>query len=291
VLVLCSGTEPSTILVPDAAFPAAMAVSPKSSWLYYGERLTGRIVAVAGDGRTELTATVPVSTAGEQRGLLGLAFDQGARLFASYTDVSTDRLTVVRIQQHASLPVWIGPSAADRSNGGRIAFAPDGSLVIGVGDLLEPERVADPAAPNGKLLALDADGPPSQAPRVISSGWHNPFAFAFAPDGVLYVADNAPGEAPERLAMGDAGPRPVVLAELPSHTAPSGIAAPDGRRLVVCSYLRRTLTTYSIEEGTAVPGPTLADDCSLGVVLLADGSLVYANEREIRVLADVLDRD
>lgn len=270
---------PARTLVPDAAFPAAMAAAPGGD-LLYGERLTGRVVRVEPSGATEVIGEVGVSTEGEQRGLLGIAV-RGDEIFVSFTAPS-GRLQVERL---GGAIVWTGPPSADRANGGRIAFAPDGSLVIGVGDLLDPQATADPTAPNGKMLALDPDGSQDQRPGTISSGWNNPFAFAYAPDGTLYVADNVGGVGEERLAIGNAGPAPVVIGTFPAHSVPSGLAVlPDGR-LAVCTYLARTLRTYRVDSGVAAPDVVpLAPDCSIGVVVQDDGTIVYANEGAIRVI-------
>lgn len=266
-------------LVPDAAFPAAMAALPDGG-LLYGERLTGRVIRVDADGAAEVIGVVPVSIEGEQRGLLGLAVRDG-QVFVSVTEPS-GRLQVERLDGGV---VWEGPPSETRANGGRIAFAPDGSLVIGVGDLLDPEAAADPAAPNGKMLALDPDGTPDQQPVTLSSGWNNPFAFAFATDGTLYVADNVGGAGDERLAIGNQGPRPVVLATLPPDSVPSGLAVTADGEVAVCAFLERTLRTYRVVGGVAIPDAApLATDCSIGVVALAGGGLAYADESTIRVL-------
>lgn len=270
-----AGERPDPSPLVDAAFPAAMAALPDGG-LVVGELSTGRVLHVDG-GVTALLGTVPVSTEGEQRGLLGLAV-RGNEIFVSFTAPS-GRLQVRRL---GGPMVWEGPPSADRSIGGRIAFAPDGSLVIGVGDLLDPEAAAAPATPNGKMLALDAGGPADQRPTTISSGWNNPFAFAFAPDGTLYVADNAGGAGDERLAIGNAGPSPVVLSTFPPHSVPSGLAITSDGLLAVCTYRTRTLRTYEVVGETAVPDLVpLATDCSLGVVALSDGRLAYANQTAI----------
>ena len=120
---------------------------------------------------------------------------------------------------------------------------------------------------------------------TLSSGWNNPFAFAFAPDGTLYVADNAGGEGDERLAIGNRGSRPIVLATFPPHSVPSGLAVTTEGRLAVCTFLERTLRSYRVAGDAAVPDAVpLATDCAIGVVTLADGTLAYANEREIRTI-------
>lgn len=282
-----TGSAPRTLVDP-AAFPAAMAPLPDGG-LLYGERLTGAIRRIDPDGRLEPepVATLRVSTEGEQRGLLGLAVDGGGRIFASWTD-PLRRMVVGEVDHDPIRLIWRGPQSRTRSNGGRIAFAPDGSLVIGVGELLQAELVSDPAAPNGKLLRLDPDGDADQTPEVISAGWHNPFAFTFAPDGALWVADNSPAPDAERLARGDVGGRPSAISLLPPDTVPAGIAAVSNAELLVCGYLSRTLQPYRVgSDGRgSIAGLPLAYDCGIGVVRLADGRVVYANETEILDLGE-----
>ncbi len=278
------GSHGGAVVVADAAFPAAMAPLSDGGFLY-GERLTGTVRMVRGNGTLDPQplAVIPVDTVGEQRGLLGLVVDGSGGVFASF--IRPDgRLTVAALATGDGplREVWVGPMSADRANGGRIAFAPDGSLVIGVGDLLNAGLARDPSTPNGKMLALDPRGSPDQTPTVISSGWNNPFAFVFAKNGTLYVADNAGGESPERLAIGNRGPAPIVLAILAPHTVPSGIATIPGG-VAMCSYLNHTLMVWrpGSNAQTWVSGPLLADDCSIGVIALSDGSLRYSNETQI----------
>lgn len=285
VLVASCGpslSEPEPF-VRDANFPTAMAPLPGGG-LRYGERLTGLVREVDRRGvkRDEPVAAVAVSTKG-QRGLLGLAVDDQGRTFAAWTD-PTLTLLVGQVAPPPVRIVWRGPHTSKLANGGRIAFAGDGGLVIGVGELQDPRRVDDPGVPNGKMLKLDPDGPPGQAPRILSSGWHNPFAFAFTPSGRLWVADNAPGDRPERLARADDSDMRATT--LPSRTAPSGLAALSEQDLVVCGYVSHRLLRYRITgSGRAVAqGKPLALDCSLGVVALADGRVAYATETEINLV-------
>lgn len=272
-----------TTLVADANEPAAMAALPDGG-LLYGERTGGRVIRVRPDGSTS-TVAGPLALATEgQRGLLGVAVDAADRSFGVWIDPS-GLLLVGRVDVDPIRLVWRGPVSADLANGGRLAIDPDGSLVIGIGELQEPELVADPEAPHGKLLRLDPGGADTQRAEVIAGGWHNPFAFAFAPGGELWVADNAPGERPERLARADLGEATHVT-ELPPHTVPTGLAILPGGDLVLCGYGTGVLQRYTIGEGGR-PEPSglpLAGDCALGVIVLADGRLAYATEREIRVL-------
>ena len=271
----CAQAPASGVLVERAREAAAMALRPDGE-LIYGERTTGRVLTADG----ELLARVRVTARG-QRGLLGLDVDDEGTIFASWTRPD-GRLVVGAVLPGPQRLVWIGPRSTDLATGGRIAFAPDGSLVVGIGDLEDPGSVSDRRAINGKIVRLDPDGPPDQRWREISYGWNNPFAFTFTPSGRLWVADNAPGNDPERLLLAD----PVGPAtELPERTAPSGIAAVDDETLVVCGYRTRLLLRYRIvaDRAQLVP-PPLARDCRLGVIRLEDGRIAYATDGQIRFI-------
>lgn len=270
-----------TLLV-RAKFPAALAPLPDGS-LLYAERLTGRIRLVTPDGRlaADPLAVVEVSTAG-QRGLLGVAA-AGDEVFASWTDEDR-RLVVGRVSPGPVRLVWRGPPSADLGNGGRIAPAPDGSLLVGVGDLERRDRIDDPAAPNGKILRLDADGAPGQEPRIVSSGWNNPFAFLPTPDGGLWVADNEPGDLPERIARVSPGGEVSVTETLAPHSVPTGIVR-VGDELYVCTFEARTLYRFLVSEAEVEPAsPETVGACALGVATLPDGRLAVAFEDEIRLV-------
>ncbi len=264
------------VLVERAAGATAMAITSDGD-LIYGERTSGRVRSVSG----ELVARVEVTAEG-QRGLLGLAVDPDGAVFAAWTR-RDGRIVVGQVAPGRMRLVWLGPPSARLANGGHIAFAPDGSIVIGIGDLQDPGSVSDLDAPHGKLLRLDPGGTPEQKPEMISYGWNNPYAFAFTPSGDLWLADNAPGKQEERLLRADpVGPRTV----LPDRTAPSGLAAPTDDTLVVCGYRTKLLLRYRIgANGVARPdGSPLARDCRLGVVLLPDGRLAYATDTAIRTV-------
>ncbi|MCA1656937.1 MAG: PQQ-dependent sugar dehydrogenase, partial [Actinobacteria bacterium] len=182
------------------------------------------------------------------------------------------------------LRVWTGPRSATLANGGHLALAPDGRLVIGVGDLQDPARVRDPGAPNGKLLALRPDGPNAR-PAVLSTGWNNPFAFTFTPDGRLWVADNSPGRRPERLARGDTGGPAAQVTLLSRKTAPSGLAAISSTELAVCGFTSGTLDRYRMQRGRWRFAGAIARGCRYGVVRLPHGRLAFSTGRDIRVVS------
>jgi hypothetical protein len=282
VAVFLGRTSSGRVLVEDASFPAAMTPLPDGG-LLYGERLTGAIRRVRPDGRVDPrpVARVDVSIGG-QRGLLGIAA-AGAEVYAAWTE-PTGRIVVGRVAPGPITLVWEGPPSSDLGNGGHLEIAPEGHLLIGIGDLREPGLVGDPTAPNGKLLRLDPAGDRGQRPEVVAGGWNNPFAFDVAPGGEVWVADNEPGEDPERLARvaldGTVGP----VTELPPGTAPAGVAVVDGS-LVVCGFRSGLLLPYRIVGDRAEPaGDPLVEDCELGVVVLAGGGLAYARRDAILVV-------
>jgi glucose/arabinose dehydrogenase len=273
------------VVVTDAARPVS-PVAEQDGGLLYAERVNGAVRRTGSDGRIlpEPVATVDVVAADDdQRGLLGLARLDDGRLFASWTAADDGRLVVGEVTGGgAGRLVWSGPVSADAANGGHLVVLADGRLAIGVGDLLEPERVEDPAAANGKVLALAPDGPPDQQPTVLSSGWNNPFAMAVDAAGVPWVADNVPGEGPERLGRAD---RPAAEAtDLPGPlVAPAGLVWTSAGQPAVCGYLSGELRAYSLRPGEAVPGDVLARPCRTGAAVLPDGRFVLTTDDQVLV--------
>lgn len=169
----------------------------------------------------------PLTEAGGERGLLGVAFaPDGRRLFVNYTDL--DGNTVVA--SYAMTTSSGGTPLADRStrtevltveqpranhNGGQLAFGPDGYLYVGLGDgggFGDPDDEAqNPTTLLGTVVRIDPDGSsgdddddrryavPADNPFVGSGfgvgevwlfGVRNPWRFSFDRDtGDLWVAD------------------------------------------------------------------------------------------------------
>lgn len=262
--------RPSRLLLHTGPAPALAALP--GGGLLVGEQ-DGRITALRDGHATHPFPRLRVSRGG-QRGLLGLAVVRG-RTYAAWTD--RGRRLVVGLLRHDAPPVmrWIGPQTATLANGGHLAADPRGRIVIGIGDLQRAPR-------GGRLLALDPDGPARQRPQVLSRGWNNPFAFAFA-GAELWVADNSPGRAPERLARGDQGvPRAVTV--LTRKTAPSGLVALEGGALAVCGFVSGTLDRYVRDGGRYRLAGTFATDCRYGAVRLSDGRVAFATGTAIRVV-------
>jgi len=274
---------PQTSLVYDGIEAVSLAEGADGS-LLIAQRESGRILRITHEalsrrvapGDIESIAEVEVASVG-QRGLLGIAEVDG-RVYAAWT--RPDEQLVVGEVSPATRPVWDGYLSKAGANGGRLVVDPNGQLIIGVGTLRDSSLLNDPDAPNGKLLRLDPLGPPTQTPLVVSAGWNNPFALAYADGDHLWVADNHPSDGDEPLVRAD---RDASLTILPNDSAATGLASIDDR-LYVCTWNTRSLLRYVIEpSGQAERAGTIATDCLRDVVAI-DGRLFYAADTTINVV-------
>ncbi|MCX7620345.1 MAG: PQQ-dependent sugar dehydrogenase [Acidimicrobiales bacterium] len=275
--------KPTTVVVSDAALPAALAPAEEGRFVF-GERLTGSIKRVMLDdpGQSSLVATV--DTDGQQtddRGLLGLAVDESGRVFASYTRRADHRLVVAQVGPEGTRIVWQGPETPERELGGHLIYL-DGRLYVAVGGFGDPDRIADPDAPNGKVLQLVPDGPATQRPQVVSSGWSDP-TFTLGPDRRFWIADRvANSDRGDRLALVVPGGEPIVTELGPIRA--SALVTLGSDRLGVCSSSRAKLVSVELRAGRAVRlGPPVAEGCSLGAARLPDGRVLISTDQEIQV--------
>ncbi len=264
------------VIVADAVDPLAPVGLAEGGFLY-GERTTGRIIRSTRTG--DLMVAVELSDAlatDGQRGLLGLTTRRSGEatdIYASWTRASDGRLVVGRLASGREMLVWEGPVSTDLANGGALAFRGD-ELLVTIGDLQDPDAIDDPDAPNGKVLALDPKGSADQVPTVVSGGWNNPFAMTVVGDDI-WLVDNAPGSAPERIVriprVGDES----VLELEGEMRAPSSLdVLPDGD-LVLCGFVSEVVERIPTpDEGVELPSEELGPPCATGVTVLADGSIV-----------------
>ncbi len=143
---------------------------------------------------------------GGEQGLLGLAFHPkfalNGRFFINYTDLKGDT-RVVEMRLDKSNPGRADPNFsrdllfADQPytnhNGGDLAFAPDGSLFVLLGDggsAADPQgNGQNPKTLLGKAIRLDVEAT-APVPEVIGRGLRNPWRFSFdRKTGDLYIAD------------------------------------------------------------------------------------------------------
>ena len=232
-------SKPTTV-VARVGEPIAFA-SNTAGDVYFAERLTGRVRAIVGGSVADApVAQVDISLEG-QRGLLGMAIDRDNRVFVAYTEKFGERRIIVsRVNGSVEQIVWRGPASQDQANGGHIAFAADGALLLGIGELaareLEPSLGKPPdGLAAGRLLALDPTGRADQVPKVVSSGWHNPYAFVVRPDGSVWIADNAPNGTPERLARADRDGQPTQVVEFDEELIPTALATDANNDFVLCT--------------------------------------------------------
>jgi len=270
----------------------ALAPLPGGGFLA-GERATGIVheVTAAGTVRAEGNVTVAVSPPAsvvDERGLTGLAVDGTGRVFAAWVGAGgngpeSNRLVVGQIFPEVRL-VWVGPAAVDHDLGGAIALAPDGHIVVAVGDFGTPEKVADPVSALGKLLSLDPNGATNQSPEVLSSGWNDPTALAYGPDGRLWVVDRSASGG--RVARGDKGGRPTLVVSLRGSAVRSATTL-SARELVVCTGTgdgrmeRRTVGP----DGPVSAAGALVSGCSTAMTRLVDGRIATATAAGVQIVA------
>lgn len=162
-----------------------------------------------------------VNPNGNERGLLGLAFDPkyggNGRFFVNYTGANGNSVTA-RYSVSAADPNRADPASASiilriahpqysNHNGGNLVFGPDGYLYFGMGD---GGGAGDPNGNSqnlgvllGKLLRIDARSDPyavppdnpfvgraGARPEIWAYGLRNPWRFSFDDrSGDLYIAD------------------------------------------------------------------------------------------------------
>ncbi|MXZ18779.1 MAG: T9SS type A sorting domain-containing protein [Rhodothermaceae bacterium] len=162
-----------------------------------------------------------VSTAGNEEGLLGLAFhpdfETNGYFFVYYSASSPRRSIVSRFNTLAGNPRRGDPDSeviilearqpASNHNGGQLAFGPDGYLYIALGDgggandqyghgqntrslLGTISRIDVSTIPYSIPSDNPFAGSTTDRPEIFAWGLRNPWRFSFDPDtGVIYAAD------------------------------------------------------------------------------------------------------
>ncbi len=215
-------TDPAIELVDtglELDGPIAMAALPGSDLLLVAEREgvvravapsgTGTDLEVVGDPVIDVRELVG-STDGE-RGLLGLATDaSGDLVYLSYTEASegASRVDEYRLERPAEGAPRAVPSSRrellavpqpfSNHNGGHVALAPDGTLLLGLGDGGSADdpggRAQDPDTLLGKMVridpAVDNSGGGNTGAEIHAIGVRNPWRFSFDREtDDLWVAD------------------------------------------------------------------------------------------------------
>ncbi len=127
--------------------------------------------------------------------------------------------------------------------GGRLAFLPDGTLLLTTGDGFDHREAAqDISTGFGKVMRMTADGQPApgnpfpDAPFVYSYGHRNPQGLAVGPDGTVWLHEHGPrgGDEVNRIEPGGNYGWPAVTygidysgAIISPHTALPGMEQPQ----------------------------------------------------------------
>jgi glucose/arabinose dehydrogenase len=168
--------------------------------IYVNER-GGRIRLIEnGELRAEPLAEIPTTTAGET-GLLGLTLSpDGNHLYAFATDPAGSSNRVLRVPRSGGTPEIVVEDlpAELYHNGGGVAFAPDGSLLISNGENHDTGLAQDPSELGGKVYRFTADGDvPDDNPfgdsPTYALGLRNPYGMTIDPvSGAAFVTENGP---------------------------------------------------------------------------------------------------
>ncbi len=198
----------------------------------------GRLRLVATDGTLDprpVEGLPPIHVAG-QGGLMDVAVDpdfaENSRIFLTFlhgeADANNVRLVSARLGDGRLEDVRVlftaTPKAGHSNHGSRIAFLPDGTLILTLGDGFDRrEDAQDPANTLGKIVRLERDGTipadnplrdaPGAAPEVFTLGHRNVQGVAVDPaDGSILVTEHGPrgGDEVNRLVAGRNYGWPVV---------------------------------------------------------------------------------
>lgn len=200
----------------DLQRPWSLAVLPDGRVLV--TEMAGRLLAVSADGARSAIAMPqlpPVFTSGGVAGLMDVALDpdfsanRHVYLTMSYGNTSAngtrlvrgrlveDRLTDLRVLFSGT------PKSADGNNGGRMAFLPDGTIALTVGDGLVQAEAQNVTNHLGSVVRLHKDGGvpadnppfahPDAAPELYSVGHRNAQGIVFDPvTNRLLVSEHGP---------------------------------------------------------------------------------------------------
>lgn len=241
------------------------------------ERDSGRILELASDGSTRQLAVIEGVPDRGEGGLLGLAVDDGGRLYAYYTMDDVNRIVRFDVSGTAGAltlgepqVVLDGIAANFTHNGGRIAFGPDGMLYASTGDAGVSQRAQDPSSLSGKILRMTPDGEvppdnPFDGSLVWTLGHRNVQGLAWAKDGTMFATEFGqdtwdelniiqPGKNygwPVVEGIANNGDYTDPLQQWsPGDASPSGMAHLDGT-LYIANLRGRRLRTVDVSDPSA----------------------------------------
>lgn len=181
-------------------FPAGIAFVGQDTILVT-ERSGAIRVIEDGELRDEPLTRIDTVVAGET-GLLGIAVSpdgQDAFAFATEPDGNSNSVWRIPLGDPASRTrVVEGLPASTYHNGGGVAFAPDGMLLVSNGEQHSSDRAQDPGVLGGKVYRftragdIPGDNPYGGSP-TLAFGLRNPYGLAVDPEtGSAWVTENGP---------------------------------------------------------------------------------------------------
>lgn len=193
--------------------PWSIAELPNGNGFLITEK-AGRLLHVDHSGNATAIAGTPDVFFKSQGGLLDVVLDpefaSNQQLYLSYAggDAGTNRTTVMRAKfsgellSDSEIILEVQPSKKKAAHfGGKLAFLPDGTLLLSVGEGFEyREQAQSLNSEMGKLLRVNSDGSapasnpfPKVAPRVYSYGHRNPQGLVVDPEtGTIWMAEHGP---------------------------------------------------------------------------------------------------
>ncbi len=250
--------------------PTGIAILPDNTALV-GERATGRIVRVYPQPRRPVhtVRTIPgISTVGGG-GLLDLAlspnYDEDNLIFA-YITTRTDNRVIAFTLNGPITTVLKGIPRGRSDNVGRLAFLPDGSLLVGTGDAGRPRHAANPHSLAGKVLRITdigraAHGNPTKGSRVYATGFRETDGLCVDADAnTAFQTEDLRGATPDDpinvLTAGGVYSWPVgasadqsPLAALPQTSRAPGGCAVLGGVLYVTSLGGKAMLAATLKPG------------------------------------------
>jgi glucose/arabinose dehydrogenase len=196
--------------IENFGFPITLAFS-KDGRAYLSERMTGRLWQVD-HGKQVLIKTFPVVPliGHHETGFFGIAldpdFERSESIYCYYTAGTSEkdfknRVVRVKADGTGEMVVLDNLPAGVLHNGGIMAFGPDKTLYVGVGEnYVHQDLAQDVNFLGGKILRINRDGSipegnPFPNSPVYSYGHRNIFGLAFHPTTTkLYVSDVGPND-------------------------------------------------------------------------------------------------
>lgn len=206
--------------------PWSIAELPAQQGFLVTEK-SGQLLRLSRDGSVSTISGTPEVYFKSQGGLLDVvtdpAFTDNQRIYLSYAggDEDSNRTTVASARlvdqqlEDVSVILEVNPSKAKAAHyGGKLAFLPDGSLLVSVGEGFEyREQAQSLDSEMGKLLRILPDGTvpadnpfPDRAPRVYSFGHRNPQGLAVdQASGTIWMTEHGPkgGDELNRIVAGN----------------------------------------------------------------------------------------